>query len=270
MKQTKALNFVVTGAANGIGMAIHQLIESHGHQVFMMDRQSMDSERFIYLDLMNVDSIEKAAESLPKSINGLINCAGIAPQNDNQLDILNINWLGTKLLTTRLNEKLSPNGSVTTIASRAGAGWKSNYREIRSYLKCNTSTDLQNLIQSAPMTPARAYELSKEILIAWTQMMAASQQLVRYNSVSPSSVETRLTPLFRSAFQSRSVSNRKLVSRITKPDEVAAAAWFLASPTNQSIQGIDLKVDNGVTAIRDWAEIELLESDNGGKHDVKN
>jgi NAD(P)-dependent dehydrogenase (short-subunit alcohol dehydrogenase family) len=106
------------------------------------------------------------------------------------------------------------------------------------------------------LTPARAYELSKELLIYWSMTQSATQQSIRFNTVSPSSVETRLTPCFREAFKNRKINNNDLRKRSTTPDEIAEAIWFLANPEARSISGIDLKVDQGITAQRKIAELE--------------
>jgi NAD(P)-dependent dehydrogenase (short-subunit alcohol dehydrogenase family) len=109
--------------------------------------------------------------------------------------------------------------------------------------------DIENL------TPARAYELSKELLIFWSMINAASHASIRFNTVSPSSVETRLTPSFKEAFKERRVNNNNLRTRATTPNEIAKAIWFLADPSNVSINGVDLKVDQGITAKRQIEEI---------------
>ena len=109
--------------------------------------------------------------------------------------------------------------------------------------------DIENL------TPARAYELSKELLIFWSMINAASNTSIRFNTVSPSSVETRLTPSFKEAFKERRVNNNNLRTRATTPNEIAKAIWFLADPSNVSINGVDLRVDQGITAKRQIEEI---------------
>ena len=115
--------------------------------------------------------------------------------------------------------------------------------------------ELTNSLDVESLTPARAYELSKELLIFWSTRQATTQKSIRFNTVSPSSVETRLTPSFKEAFKSRRIQNSDLRRRTTTPEEIADAIWFLANPSSASINGIDLKVDQGITARRTLADL---------------
>ena len=118
-----------------------------------------------------------------------------------------------------------------------------------------SNDDMIKILDLESLTPARAYELSKELLIYWSMMQSAAQQSVRFNTVSPSTVETRLTPSFREAFKGRKTNNNDLRKRSTTPGEIAGAIWFLASPSARSINGIDLKIDQGITAQRKITEL---------------
>ena len=90
--------------------------------------------------------------------------------------------------------------------------------------------------------------------------LASKQNGIRFNTVSPSSVETRLTPQFREAFSKRAQDNQKIRLRQTQPEEIAQAIWFLANPSNKSINGIDLKIDQGITAVREIENIHASET----------
>ena len=48
--------------------------------------------------------------------------------------------------------------------------------------------------------------------------------------------------------------NDNKVRKMT-PNEIAKAIWFLADPSNVSINGVDLRVDQGITAKRQIEEI---------------
>jgi NAD(P)-dependent dehydrogenase (short-subunit alcohol dehydrogenase family) len=179
----------------------------------------------------------------------------VAPINHPNRVVLEVNWLGTKSLTEQVLPKIKPSGSVTTVASRAGANWEANVIQLKRFLTASNN-DVTRICDLDSLTPARAYELSKELLIYWSMTQSATQQSIRFNTVSPSSVETRLTPCFREAFKNRKINNNDLRKRSTTPDEIAEAIWFLANPEARSISGIDLKVDQGITAQRKIAELE--------------
>ena len=245
---------VITGATNGIGRATQELLKANGVSTIVCDREQCDEENYVFLDLSEPESISECVRSLPENIDALINCAGIAPTNNNNSAVLQINWLGTKSFTEGVLMKIKPGGSVTTVASRAGAKWAENIVQLRQLAETSWD-DLANTLDIDSLTPARAYELSKELLIYWSMIQATTRESLRFNTVSPSSVETRLTPSFKEAFKSRKINNSDLRKRTTTPDEIASAIWFLASPSSTSINGIDLKVDQGITAQRLLAEL---------------
>jgi len=256
MLESKPMVTVITGAANGIGRATCELLKANGASTIVCDREECDEENYIFLDLSEPESISECVRSLPENIDALINCAGIAPTNGNNSSVLQVNWFGTKTLTEAALWKIKPGGSVTTVASRAGAKWDKNISQLRQ-LSNISENQLEKILDIDILTPARAYELSKELLIFWSMMHATVQKSIRFNTVSPSSVETRLTPSFQQAFKSRKINNSDLRSRTTTPDEIASAIWFLANPSSASINGIDLKVDQGITAQRLLTELTI-------------
>lgn len=246
---------VITGATNGIGLATKKLMQTKGVVTIVCDRENNDEPNYLFLDLMNSESITECVRSIPEGIDALINCAGVAPINHPNRVVLEVNWLGTKSLTEQVLPKIKPSGSVTTVASRAGANWEANVIQLKRFLTASNN-DVTRICDLDSLTPARAYELSKELLIYWSMTQSATQQSIRFNTVSPSSVETRLTPCFREAFKNRKINNNDLRKRSTTPDEIAEAIWFLANPEARSISGIDLKVDQGITAQRKIAELQ--------------
>ena len=60
--------------------------------------------------------------------------------------------------------------------------------------------ELANSLDVESLTPARVYELSKELLIFWSMRQATTRESIRFNTVSLS-VETRLSPSFKEAFK---------------------------------------------------------------------
>ncbi len=101
--------------------------------------------------------------------------------------------------------------------------------------------------------PGRAvYCASKGALIQLAKTMAADHaaQNVRVNSLSPGAVETgRMTFRFGDMETARRVAGPKhLLGRLGQPDEIAAAAVFLASDASSFMTGSDLLVDGGYNA----------------------
>jgi NAD(P)-dependent dehydrogenase (short-subunit alcohol dehydrogenase family) len=98
-----------------------------------------------------------------------------------------------------------------------------------------------------------AYCATKGALIQLAKVMAADHaaQNIRVNTLSPGAVETRRMVLrFGDMATARQVSGPlHLLKRLGQPDEIAAAAIFLASGASSFMTGADLLVDGGYTAV---------------------
>ena len=98
-----------------------------------------------------------------------------------------------------------------------------------------------------------AYCATKGALIQLAKVMAADHaaQNIRVNTLSPGAVETRRMVLrFGDMATARQVSGPlHLLKRLGQPDEIAAAAIFLASDASSFMTGADLLVDGGYTAV---------------------
>jgi NAD(P)-dependent dehydrogenase (short-subunit alcohol dehydrogenase family) len=147
--------------------------------------------------------------------------------------VLQVNWLGTKSLTEQVLPKIKPTGSVTTVASRAGANWEANVIQLKRFLTASND-DVTRICDLDSLTPARAYELSKELLIYWSMTQSATQQSIRFNTVSPSSVETRLNThvLEKRLKVARSITTIS-ESGLPRQMKLPKSIWFLANPRSK-------------------------------------
>ena len=102
-------------------------------------------------------------------------------------------------------------------------------------------------------TPGRvAYCATKGALITMAKAMAADHaaQNIRVNTLSPGAVETERMLRFGSMEKAREVLGSKhLMNRLGLPEEIAAAALFLASDASSFMTGADLRVDGGYNAV---------------------
>src|SRR2546423_319986 len=98
-----------------------------------------------------------------------------------------------------------------------------------------------------------AYCATKGALIQLAKAMAIDHaaQNIRVNTLSPGAVETdRLVKRFGDMETARRISGPKhLLGRLGQPDEIAAAAVFLASDASSFMTGADMLVDGGYKAV---------------------
>jgi NAD(P)-dependent dehydrogenase (short-subunit alcohol dehydrogenase family) len=94
-----------------------------------------------------------------------------------------------------------------------------------------------------------AYCATKGALIQLAKVLAIDHaaQNIRVNALSPGAVETQRYGSFEAARQE--IGPKHLLGRLGQPQEIAAAAVFLASDAASFVTGSDLLVDGGYTAI---------------------
>jgi NAD(P)-dependent dehydrogenase (short-subunit alcohol dehydrogenase family) len=101
--------------------------------------------------------------------------------------------------------------------------------------------------------PKRAvYCATKGALIQLAKSMAIdhASQNIRVNTLSPGAVETPRMMRFGSMEAARAeLGPKHLLNRLGLPNEIAAAAVFLASDASSFMTGADMLVDGGYTAI---------------------
>ena len=248
----KGRNAVVTGAGSGIGRAIALAFSRAGAQVACLDLDakaaaatSAEAEKSgpraiaIACDVSSKDDVKAAADKVLKdfkSLNILVSgAAGHDPTGtvlDLTLDQWNrvfaVNVAGSFLLSRAFLPAMiaAGGGSVILIASQHGS----------------------------VAAPGRAaYCASKGALIQLAKTMAADHaaQNVRVNTLSPGAVETgRMLFRFGDMETARRIAGPKhLLGRLGQPEEIAAAAVFLASDASSFMTGSDMLLDGGYNAV---------------------
>lgn len=240
---------LVTGAGSGIGQAIAQLFAAQGAHVFVIDRDTaaglatVSSIReagggadFHELDVSDPAASLVLASELPP-LDVLVNNAGVGHVGNllattaDDLDRLHsVNVRGPFNLCRAFVPAMLERrrGSVINIASIAGIV------AVRERL---------------------AYSTSKHALVGLTKALALdhSHTGVRFNAICPGRVETpfvkaRLAEYPDPAQAYREMASTQLTGRMARPDEIAAAALYLASDASQMVTGSTLLVDGGWSA----------------------
>jgi 3-oxoacyl-[acyl-carrier protein] reductase len=214
---------LVTGASRGIGLAIAELLETHGASVLTPGRMQMD--------LADNESIDRYCAELTSPVDILVNNAGINPLasaqefTDADLEMtLQINLAAPM----RLIRKLSPGmagrgyGRIVNISSI----W-SGVAKKRRFVYTTTKAGING------MTRAVAVEL------------AGSGVLV--NAVAPGFVNTELTRMNNSDDDLREIAGTIPAGRLAEPREIAELVAFLCSEKNSYLTGQTIFVDGGFT-----------------------
>ncbi|CAN7729015.1 D-threitol dehydrogenase [Mesorhizobium amorphae] len=238
---------LVTGGASGIGSAIASAFAAKGAVVGVIDinesvaRAKADelgngAKSFVcdVADPQSVEAVFAAAQAAFGQIDIVVNSAGVAilaPAEELTLDAwdktIDINLKGTFLVCQAAGRaliKAAKGGKIINMASQAG---------------------------SVAIDQHAAYCASKFGVIGLSKTLAAEwgKHGITVNTISPTVV---LTDLGRKAWDNprgEALKQRIPTGRFAFPQEIAAAAVFLASNGADMINGADLLVDGGYTIV---------------------
>ncbi|MEM9618962.1 MAG: SDR family oxidoreductase [Pseudomonadota bacterium] len=233
---------IVTGAASGIGEAIAQAFLKAGASVLAIDLPDQKlTERYadvqatsaLEQDITAPDAAKKIVARALKTMGGidvLVNNAGMA--------------LGSELETTtdELWDKIM--GVNVTAMFKIS-------REAVPHLKKSGKGRIINLgsIMSDMGGPNLfVYGTSKHAVAGMTKSMAVDlgQYGVTANYLQPGAIVTALSaPFFEDKEFRQYWEDKAPIGRLGQPEDVAAAAVFLASDAAQFISGVGLNVDGG-------------------------
>ncbi len=246
------MRVALTGGATGIGAAVAEKLVTSGHSVTAFDISKPDIavDKWIETDLSDPASIQSAIATADGPFDALINNAGLPPRVGLEQIVLQVNYFGLKAFMDGMLDKLARGASIVNTASRAGAMWRDNLEEVKALMALDRA-DLPTFIAKRNIDATRAYNLSKEAVIALTisQSETMLKRGLRINCVSPSAVSTGILDDFVAAFGERVANNIARVGRAGLPEEVANVILFLASPESNWLKGADIPVDGGMGAI---------------------
>jgi NAD(P)-dependent dehydrogenase (short-subunit alcohol dehydrogenase family) len=235
---------LVTGGASGIGKAISETFAKKGVTVAIADLQKDSAQNLAsavgnnstahVCDVTNLDSIKSAVAeviAIHGRIDILINSAGVvalAPAEwleKSAWDLtLSVNLSGTFFMSQTVGKHMLErgHGKIINLASQAA---------------------------SIALDEHVAYCASKFGVLGITKVLASewAGRGITVNSISPTVV---LTELGKKAWDGpKGDALKKLIptGRFAEPEEIAAAAVFLATDGANMINGADLVVDGGYT-----------------------
>ena len=249
-----ARTYVVTGAASGIGLALVRRIldREPAATVVGVDLTDCPDPRAqsAVCDLSDLTAI--AALDLPDHVDALANVAGV-PGTAPARTVLAVNTLGMRALTFRVLDRMSPGGSIVNVASVAAHRNTLAPEAIVALLDVVDPESLDRWLDTYPLDGPAAYDTSKRAVVDWTVALSAALQprRIRVNSVSPGPTETPILADFETSMGAEAIARSAAhVGRHGTAAESADAVDFLLSADAAWINGVDLPVEGGLTAIR--------------------
>jgi len=252
---------IVSGCFSGMGEATARLLVELGAQVHGIDYKEsrLGLASFNQVDLRDPAAIDAAIARIGGKVDALFNCAGL-PQTAPALDVMRVNYAGTRRVTERVLPLMSAGGAVASISSTGGLGWSRRMPVLMQLLSIDNYDDAIKWCEEHPEDVKEGYTLSKEAIIVWTMLSSQRfiKQGVRINCTLPSPTQTPMMSHFESATPLSVIDAFTLpTARRSTPEEQAGALVLLNSAGAGFINGVALPVDGGFMGGLTTGQIDL-------------
>ena len=249
MPQLNGKVAIITGGSSGIGLAIAKRFVAEGAYVFITGRRQAELDKAVIeighnvaaisgdiAELQDLDHIYQVIEGTKKKLDIVVANAGYAamvstvdvtPEHFDKM--FDTNARGTFFTVQKALPLMNDGGSIVLIGSGV---WEKGIPNYVAY--------------SATKAALRSY------VRTWTNEL--KERKIRANVISPGLIETPIIdaqmPLKEVADNARAYfTSITPLGRIGRPEEIAAAALFLASEESSYVAGINLPVDGGAVAV---------------------
>ncbi len=244
---------LVTGAGSGIGAAIAETFAEAGARVIVTDFNEAGGQSVT----QKITAAGGHAEFLRLDVSQEADCQRVAEKvlaSNGRLDVL-VNNAGIGCVGTLLQTKVEDLDRLYSVNVRGVFNVSKAFLPAMVERKYGVIVNLASIGGVVGVRDRLAYCTTKFAVVGLTKAMAVdhSHQGIRVNCICPGRVETPFVKARLAEYPDpeqayREMSATQLTGRMLRPEEVAAAALYLASDEAASVAGSTLMVDGAWSA----------------------
>jgi NAD(P)-dependent dehydrogenase (short-subunit alcohol dehydrogenase family) len=240
---------VITGGSSGIGLATARRFVQEGAYVYITGRRQGELDQARALIGKNVTAVKSDVANLAD----LDHLYQVVAAEKGEVDIV---FANAGFIEHQTIDELTPEHYEKTFNINV-RGVMFTVQKALPLMKRGGSIILNSSIVADKGLPAHgAYGATKAALrsLAMTWTVELKDRGIRVNTLSPGATDT---PIIDGQFSTKaqadaareSFSSKTPLGRLGRPEELAAAALFLASDSSSYTTGIDLPVDGGFAQV---------------------
>jgi len=245
---------LVTGAGSGIGASIAATFAAAGAHVFVADRDEDGGRQTV----ASIHQRDEAAEFLSLDVSDEAQCEQarqvVYSRFDQRLDIL-VNNAGIGHVGTMVQTNGADLDRIYSVNVRGVFNVTKVFLPAMIERKYGVIINMASIGGVVAVRDRLAYTTSKFAVVGMTKALALDHALdgVRVNCICPGRVETPFVKARLAEYPDpqkayREMASTQAIGRMAKPEEIAAAALYLASDESAFVTGTDFIIDGGWSA----------------------
>jgi NAD(P)-dependent dehydrogenase (short-subunit alcohol dehydrogenase family) len=241
---------IVTGASRGIGAAIAKALADHGARVALASRK-MDGLAEVQKEISAKGHEAFAATCHTGKPEEIAELTKKVIERFGQIDVLVNNAATNPYFGTLLETEWAAWDKTFEVNAK---GYFAMTREVVRHLQSRGAkgsiVNIASIMGSIGAPMQGVYAMTKAAIISMTKTLAIELggSGIRVNAISPGLIETKFAAaIIETEMLSRPIRERTPLGRFGRPDDVAAAAVYLASDASAFVTGQNWTIDGGLT-----------------------
>jgi NAD(P)-dependent dehydrogenase (short-subunit alcohol dehydrogenase family) len=243
---------VIAGCASGMGLATARELLRLGAELHGADIRppELPLASFHTVDLRDAQSIDAVVDAIGGEVDAMFGCAGMPNNIDAPVEVMKVNYVGTRHWTERWIPRMKRGGAIALITSAGGFLYRDKLEVLGDLLAIGDFAEAVRWCEGNRDLLGDGYRFSKEATTAYVVRRSTSlvrERGVRINCTMPGPTATPMMESFEKLMKDRLEKAAQPIGRFSTPEEQAYPLVFLNSEAARFVNGVNLAVDGGYT-----------------------